>query len=65
MARNCPVLIETSQGRTQSGLSAAKTAQPVEVALALREKGWTPHRVRLDPEAAQWIANVIDWKRAA
>jgi hypothetical protein len=65
MARSCPVLVETWQGRTQSGLSAPKHSQPAEVALALREKGWTPYRVRFDSEGEQWIANVIDWKRTA
>lgn len=45
--RKCPVLIETSRGRSPAGFSALQAAQPVEVARALREKGWTPYRVQL------------------
>jgi hypothetical protein len=64
-ARKCPVLVETSLGRTSAGLSVSPAAQPVEVSLALREKGWTAYRVRFDPGASAWIARVIDWARAA
>lgn len=60
-----PVLAETYQGRFPTGLFAAVTAQPAEVTLALREKGWAPYRVRFDPEAGMWIARVIDWGQAA
>jgi len=60
-----PVLVETYQGRSPAGLAAPATAQPVEVALALREKGWVPYHIRFDPEEAVWIAKVIDWGQAA
>jgi len=60
-----PVLVETYQGRSPAGLSAPATAKPVEVALALREKGWAPYRIRFEPEEDAWIAKVIDWGRAA
>jgi hypothetical protein len=63
--RKYPVLLETSLGSTSARLSVSSTAQPVEVSLALREKGWTAYRVRFDPGASAWIANVIDWGRAA
>ena len=63
--RLCPVLVETYQGRSPTGLSAPATAQPAEVALALREKGWVPYRIRFDLEADVWIAKVIDWGQAA
>jgi hypothetical protein len=63
--RLCPILIETYQGRFAAGLYAPPTAQPAEVALALREKGWEPYRIRFDPEEAVWIAKVIDWGEAA
>jgi hypothetical protein len=59
------VLVETYQGRSSAGLYAPATAQPVEVALALREKGWVPYRIRFEPEAEVWIAKVIDWGQAA
>jgi hypothetical protein len=60
-----PVLVETYRGRSQTGLFAPDNAQPSEVALALREKGWVPYRIRFDPETSEWIAKVIDWGRAA
>ena len=64
-ARKCPVLLETSLGHASAGLSASPAAQPVEISLALREKGWTAYRIRFDPGTSTWIANVIDWARAA
>jgi hypothetical protein len=63
--RLCPVLVQTYQGRSSAGISAPDTARPVEVAIRLREKGWRPYRIRFDPEAAVWIANVIDWGQSA
>ena len=63
--RLCPVLVETYQGRSHTGLSAPPTAQRVEVALALREKGWVPYRIRFEPDEDVWIAKVIDWGQAA
>jgi hypothetical protein len=59
--RKCPVLIETSRGRTSTKVSISSTAQPVDVSLALRESGWMAYRVRFDPEVPAWIAKVIDW----
>lgn len=64
-APKCPVLIETSQGRVPAGFLAFASAQPVEVALALPEKGWAPYRVQFDPLAAAWVVRVIDWDEAA
>jgi hypothetical protein len=63
--RLCSILVETYKGQSSAGLSAPATAQPAEVALALREKGWMPYRIRFDPEADVWIAKVIDWGQAA
>jgi len=63
--RKCPVLVETSRGRTSARLSVPSTAQPVDVSLALRESGWTAYRVRFDPEVPAWIAKVIDWGQPA
>jgi hypothetical protein len=60
-----PVLVETYRGRSPTGLVASPTAQLAEVALALREKGWVPNRIRLEPEEGLWIAKVIDWGQAA
>jgi hypothetical protein len=33
--------------------------------MRLRERGWAPYRLRLEPEQNAWIAGVIDWQRAA
>ncbi len=63
--RKCPVLVETSQGRTSAKVSFSATAQPVDVSLALRENGWMAYRVRFDPGVAAWIAKVIDWGQPA
>ena len=65
-ARKRPVLIETPGGRTRpTGLSALPEAHPVEVSLALREKGLRAYRVEFDFEADAWIARLIDWDLAA
>ena len=63
--RRYPVLVETSRGRTQAGLSLPGNAAPVDVSLMLREKGWTAYRIRFDHATLAWVATVMDWKRAA
>lgn len=63
--RERSILVETYQGRFPTGLSASDRAQRYEVALALREGGWTPYRVRFDDAEAVWVANVIDCGLAA
>lgn len=63
--RRFPVLLETARGRIRAGFTAPAGEERVQIALRLREKGWTAYRVRLDEEAGAWIASVIDWKRAA
>ena len=63
--RRFPVLLDTARGRVPARFSAPAGAEPVEIALRLREKGWTAYRIRYDSVASAWIATVIDWKRAA
>jgi hypothetical protein len=63
--RKCPVLIEKRWGRTSVDLSVSASAQPCEVSIALREKGWRAYQVHFDPEEVAWIARVIDWGMAA
>ena len=63
--RRFPVLLDTAKRRIRAGFSATAAEEPVQIALKLREKGWTAYRVRLDEEAGAWIASVIDWQRAA
>lgn len=63
--RRFPVLMETAKGRVRAGFSAPEAAEPVQIAMKLREKGRDAYRIRFDVEARAWIASVIDWKRAA
>jgi hypothetical protein len=63
--RLCPVLVETYQGRSPSGVYARPTAHPTEVTLALREKGWVPYRIWFETQEDLWIAKVVDWGQAA
>jgi hypothetical protein len=65
MSRRRRVFVETSKGRVSAGFSVPATADAVEVSMLLRERGWTPYRLRLDSEQNCWIAAVIDWKHAA
>jgi hypothetical protein len=58
-AHVCPVLIEMGVDRHAAGIKAPSKAKPVEVSLALREKGWTPCRIWFDANAGAWIAVVI------
>jgi hypothetical protein len=64
-AYDCPDLVETYQGWSPSGIYAPPTAQPTEVTIALREKGWVPYRIWFEPEEELWVAKVIDWGQAA
>jgi hypothetical protein len=63
--RTCPVLVETYQGRSPSGVYALPTAHPTEVTIALREKGWVAYRVWFEEQEDLWVAKVIDWGQAA
>jgi hypothetical protein len=45
--------------------AASPEAHPVEVSLALREKGLRAYRVEFDFEADAWIVRLIDWDLAA
>jgi hypothetical protein len=63
--RRYRVFIETSHGRSQAGFSAPGSTAPVDIALMLREKGWSAYRIRVDHSEFAWIATVMDWKSAA
>jgi hypothetical protein len=53
------VLIEIDLQRLPAGINASSKAEPAEVSLALRDKGWSPCRVWFDPHEGAWIASVI------
>jgi hypothetical protein len=59
------VFIETPAGCIPAKLTVPATADAVEVAMKLREKGLDPYRLRLEAEQSAWVVSVIDWKRAA
>jgi hypothetical protein len=59
------VFIESPRGRVSAGFTVPETADAADVSIRLRERGWTPYRLRLDREQHAWIAVLIDWVRAA
>lgn len=59
------VFIETPKGRRSAGFTVPAEADAADVSMRLRERGWTPYRLRLEPEQHAWIAVVIDWQWAA
>src|SRR5262249_35102434 len=58
------VFIDTLEGRVSAGFTVPGTADAADVSMRLRERGWTPYRLRPDREQNAWIAVVIDWERA-
>jgi hypothetical protein len=58
-------LLKPPTARAHAGFSVPGNAAPVDVSLALREKGWTAYRIRFDHAAHAWIATIMDWKQAA
>jgi hypothetical protein len=59
------VFIDTVKGRVSAGFTVPETDDAADVSVKLRERGWEPYRVRLEPEQHAWVAVVMDWKRAA
>jgi len=57
--RGCPVLIEMIPHRLPAGINAPSRAEPAEVSLALRDKGWMPYRIWFDAAEEAWVASVI------
>jgi hypothetical protein len=56
--RECPVLIEMDRQRFPAGVDARSRAEPAEVSLALRDKGWSPYRIWFDARVDAWVAAV-------
>jgi hypothetical protein len=59
------VFIDTPKGRRSAGFTVSEEADAADVSLWLRERGWAPCRLRLEPEQHAWVAIVIDWQHAA
>lgn len=58
--RRRPVLIDIGYKLVKSDLLVPETAEPADVAVTLREKGWQPYRIRFDSAANVWIASNLD-----
>ena len=54
------VFVETSRGRVSAGFTVPAGADAADVSMALRRRGWSPYRLRLEAEQHAWIAFVID-----
>jgi hypothetical protein len=54
-----PVLIEVDQQRLPAGINVPSRAEPAEVSLALRDRGWSPYRIWFDARVDAWVAAVI------
>jgi hypothetical protein len=61
--RRCPVLVELDGSVLESGILALSSEQAVDVAMKLREKGWSPFRVRFDENQASWIVSSLTGAR--
>jgi len=57
--------VDTPKGRRSAGFTVAESADAADVSMRLRERGWTPFALRIEPEQNAWVALVMDWQRAA
>jgi hypothetical protein len=57
-----PVIIDTGRRRVHARFSAQASEEPAEISLHLRDKGWSAYSIRFEPEAAVWVAKIIDPK---
>ena len=56
----CPVVIELGPNtRCPTDVNARSRAEPAEVSLALRDKGWMPYRIWFNADEGVWIAAVL------
>lgn len=51
--RGYPVLIEMDLHRLPAGIDAPSRAEPAEVPLVRRDRGWTPYRIWFDEGKAR------------
>ena len=64
--QRCPILIEIGGRVIKSDVIASETEQPADVAIRIRERGWSPYRVRFDDTKGAWIvASLGDGGRLA
>jgi hypothetical protein len=57
--------VDTPKGRRSAGFTVPESAVAADVSMRLRERGWTPYALRLEPEQHAWVALVMDRQHAA
>jgi hypothetical protein len=60
--KRCPILIELGQDVIKSEVVASDSEQPATIAIKMREKGWSPYRVRFDDNQAAWIVSSLNYR---
>ena len=55
-----PVLVEFGREIIKSEIVASDAEEPARVSMKVRDKGWTPYRVRFDDTQAAWIVSSFD-----
>ena len=58
--QRCPILVELDGSLIKADIFASDAEQPADVAMKLRDKGWSPYRVRFDDGQAAWIVSSLD-----
>ena len=58
--QRCPILVELEGSLIKADMFASDAEQPADVATKLRDKGWSPYRVRFDHSQAAWIVSSLD-----
>jgi hypothetical protein len=56
----CPILVEHGGSLIKADIFASDAEQPADVAMKLRDKGWSPYRVRFDDSQAAWIVSSLE-----
>jgi len=58
--QRCPILVELDGRLIKADIFASDAEQPADVAMKLRDRGWSPYRVRFDDGQAAWIVSSLD-----
>jgi hypothetical protein len=56
-----PVLVELGGRTVRSQIVASDAEEPARVSMRVRDKGWSPYRVRFDDSQAAWVVSTFDW----
>ena len=55
-----PVFIELGGEFIKADIVASDSEDPAHISLRVRDKGWSPYRVRFDDLQAAWIVSSFD-----